>query len=155
MFTQLNLIFEKILLSWLAYNRHKVKELITFIKLIIFIHLITHVIACGWIAIGRMNPDGWVNKMSDDESNTYDIYWMAFFFVLTTITTVGYGAGTGSTRIEYIYCMFNQLLGLTFFSLIMSTITSLFTGDSDFKTLINRRMNMVDNWMNKLEKSNK
>ena len=80
---------------------------------------------------------------------------MAFFFVLTTITTVGYGAGTGSTRIEYIYCMFNQLLGLTFFSLIMSTITSLFTGDSDFKTLINRRMNMVDNWMNKLEKSNK
>ena len=45
--------------------------------------------------------------MSDDESNTYDIYWMAFFFVLTTITTVGYGAGTGSTRIEYIYCMFN------------------------------------------------
>ena len=76
------------MLSWLAYNRHKVKELITFIKLIIFIHLITHVIACGWIAIGRMNPDGWINKMSEDESNTYDIYWMAFFFVLTTITTV-------------------------------------------------------------------
>ena len=91
-----------------------------------------------------MDEEGWVNKMPDDANNAYEIYWMAFFFVLTTITTVGYGSGTGSTKIEYIYCMVNQLLGLTFFSLIMSTITSLFTGHSDFKTLINRRMNMVD-----------
>ena len=63
LFDQLNLIFDKVLLNWLAYNRHKVNELVTFIKLIIFLHLITHVLACGWISVGRLTEDSWVNQM--------------------------------------------------------------------------------------------
>ena len=105
LFTQLNIIFEKVLLSWLTYNRHKVGELITFTKLIVFVFLMTHYPACGWIKIGRLSDDSWINIMQEDKS-IYNIYWSAFFFVLTTITTVGYGEGMGSTQIEYIYCMF-------------------------------------------------
>ena len=97
MFEQLNFIFEKVLLSWLAYNRHKVSELITFIKLIVFLFLTTHVLACGWIAIGRLSETSWVHLMGEAEDSAYDVYWMAFFFVLTAITTVGYGEGVGST----------------------------------------------------------
>ena len=96
LFIQLNLIFEKVLLSWLAYNRHKVGELMTFTKLIVFVFLMTHYPACGWIAIGKLNDDSWINLMKE-EKTIYNIYWSAFFFVLTTITTVGYGEGMGTT----------------------------------------------------------
>ena len=105
--------------------------------------------------MGRLHANGWVNSLESEAQDAYDVYWMAFFFVLTTITTVGYGEGTGSTWCEYIYCMLVQLLGLTGISLMMVTIRSMFANDSDFNTLINRRMNTVDHWMNKLEKSNK
>ena len=97
MFDSLSLILEKVLLSWLAYNRHKVSELISFIKLIIFLLLTTHVLACGWIAIGRLTEASWVFELDAGADSPHDIYWMAFFFVLTTITTVGYGEGAGST----------------------------------------------------------
>ena len=96
LFIQLNLIFEKVLLSWLGYNRHKVGELMTFTKLIVFVFLMTHYPACGWIAIGKLKDDSWINLMNE-EKTIYNIYWSAFFFVLTTITTVGYGEGMGKT----------------------------------------------------------
>ena len=145
---------EKVLLSWLTYNRHKVGELMTFTKLIVFVFLMTHYPACGWIKIGRLSDNSWINIMEEEQS-IYNIYWSAFFFVLTTITTVGYGEGMGSTQVEYIYCMFVQLLGLSLFSVIIGTIGSMFAGDSSFDTLINRRMSTVDMWMHKLEASNK
>ena len=126
----------------------------TFTKLIVFVFLMTHYPACGWIAIGKLKDDSWINLMNE-EKTIYNIYWSAFFFVLTTITTVGYGEGMGKTQIEYVYCMFVQLLGLSLFSLIMGTIGSMFKGDSSFDTLINRRMSTVDTWMHKLETSNK
>ena len=97
MFDQLQFLSEKVLLNWLAYNRYKVAELIRFLKLVVFLLLTTHILACGWIAIGRANDESWVYQIDVEDDNAYDVYWMAFFFVLTVITTVGYGEGAGRT----------------------------------------------------------
>ena len=57
------------------------------------------------------------------------IYPNAFYFILTTITTVGYGDITGSTSFEYIFSMFVEFIGLTFFSLLTGTISVMFSSD--------------------------
>lgn len=51
-FDQLNLLVEKILMSWLGYTRQKLSEYIDFIKLQLGVILLTHIMAIIWIAIG-------------------------------------------------------------------------------------------------------
>lgn len=97
--------------------------------------------ACLWIIIGYSDPNGWVNSFIKNERastgdmtiNSYDlaqdIYVNAFYFMLQTITTVGYGDVNGSTTIEYLYSMLVEFVGLTFFSFLTGTISVMFSGD--------------------------
>lgn len=82
------------------------------------------------------------------------IYPNAFYFILTTITTVGYGDITGSTSAEYIFSMFVEFIGLTFFSLLTGTISVMFSSDQSFESLINARMEELDLWLLRLENCN-
>lgn len=82
------------------------------------------------------------------------IYPNAFYFILTTITTVGYGDITGSTSPEYIFSMFVEFIGLTFFSLLTGTISVMFSSDQSFESLINARMEELDLWLLRLENCN-
>lgn len=43
-------------------------------------------------------------------------YMLAFYFMITTITTVGYGDISGSNTIERIYCVIIMLIGVLTFS---------------------------------------
>jgi len=55
------------------------------------------------------------------------IYTVAFYFILTTITTVGYGDIVGGTEYEYAFSMFVEFVGLNFFSFLTITISNMFT----------------------------
>jgi hypothetical protein len=59
----------------------------------------------------------------------YNIYVRASYFILTTITTVGYGDNTGSNTYEYIFSMCVEFVGLTYFSLLTGTINIMFSGN--------------------------
>lgn len=52
-FAQLNLLVEKILMSWLGYTRQKVSEYVDFIQLEFGVLLCTHIMAIIWIGIGK------------------------------------------------------------------------------------------------------
>ena len=82
------------------------------------------------------------------------IYPNAFYFILTTITTVGYGDISGTTSEEYIFSMFVEFIGLTFFSLLTGTISVMFSSDQSFESLINARMEELDLWLYRLENCN-
>jgi len=122
--------------------------------------------ACIWIYIGLSDTHGWVQKFLTNNPNTdgsipvaysyfYSIYTNAFYFILTTITTVGYGDITGSTDNEYIYTMIVEFIGLTFFSFLNGTISAMFSGEQSFESLINARMEQLDHWLLRLENCNK
>lgn len=102
-----------------------------------------------WIAIGKWDKDGWVeifiDRVREESGNQnlmyYDffitIYINAFYFILTTITTVGYGDITGNTLVEYIFSMIVEFFGLSFFSLMSGTVGVMFSGNQSFESLIN------------------
>lgn len=54
-FEQINFLSEKILMSWLGYTRQKVSEYVDFVKLEMTVILLTHIMACLWIEIGRID----------------------------------------------------------------------------------------------------
>ena len=128
-------------MSWLGYTRQKVSEYVDFVKLELSVLLLTHIMACIWIEIGRLDENSWVEifiadqrmQKGDDSLSSYDyfkeIYANAFYFILTTITTVGYGDISGNTTVEYLFSMGVEFIGLTFFSFLTGTISVMFSGD--------------------------
>ena len=58
----------------------------------------------------------------------FTIYINATYFILTTITTTGYGDITGTTTSEYLFSMCVEFIGLTFFSFLTGTISVMFSG---------------------------
>ena len=120
-----------------------------------------------WIWIGTFDDKSWVNVFIAEEieatgeldltrnERRLTIYVNAFYFILTTITTVGYGDISGSTTYEYLFSMCVEFIGLTFFSFLTGTISVMFSGDQSFESLINARMEELDLWLLRLENCNK
>jgi len=112
------------------------------------------------------DENAWVNTFigelkdstGDDSIKPYDyfgtIYVSAFYFILTTITTVGYGDISGGTTNEYLYSMIVEFVGLTFFSFLTGTISVMFTGNQSFESLMNARLEELDLWLLRLENCN-
>ena len=71
--------------------------------------------------------------------------------MLTTLSTVGYGDGTGSTADEFVFTMVIEFVGITFFSFLMGTISMLFATNTSFEARINERMDQLDSWLLRLE----
>ena len=70
--------------------------------------------------------DGRIKLNAEDDSLVYitSLYW-----VITTLTTVGYGDITGNTTSELFFSMMVEFVGLTFFSFLTGTISVMFSGD--------------------------
>ena len=105
-----------------------VNNIITVAKSLLLLALIIHIFACIWIGLGHTDGQGWVQNSDDLRSHPdlhLDTYITAIYFIVTTITTVGYGDWLPSTNNEYVYIMFLELLGLAIFSYILGTFQSI------------------------------
>ena len=73
--------------------------------LIVFM-ILSHLASCLWIIIATLyNPDGsfkgtWMEKFEEYEESNNNIYIVAFYWIISTITTVGYGDISGTNNIE-------------------------------------------------------
>jgi hypothetical protein len=90
----------------------KVRDYVDLVTLFIFVFFATHLLACFWCFLGRLDyhlPNSekfsWVNFNNFDEKDFATMYIFSIYFILQTLTTVGYGDHTGSTTNEYIFCM--------------------------------------------------
>lgn len=93
-----------------------------------------HVLACCWISIGLEDPDGdltepWIVSQGLDVeppenpgfikmSKNARIYWTSWYFIATSITTVGYGDIAGTTTHERQFTILLMFFGLIIFSTI-------------------------------------
>lgn len=89
-----------------------------------------------------------INKSDDNTVYTTAVYW-----VITTLTTVGYGDIKGYTPPEYFFQMVIEFLGIGVFSFLMNCISDLFTTDTTMQNIIDIRTEQIEEWLRKLEKS--
>ena len=61
-----------------------------------------------------------------------DLYVFAFYWIIETLTTVGYGDYTGVTIEEIVFTMILEFVGLTFFSFLMGAINSMLNKKNKF-----------------------
>lgn len=60
----------------------------------------------------------------------------------------------GSTTEEYIFVLCLEFLGLTFFSFLMGSMNGLFDNADSFDDLLHSKLDGLDIWVKKIEKSN-
>jgi hypothetical protein len=93
--------------------------------------MISHMCACVWILIGEAKKNGinenqenqgWIIKLID-EGMLNDEYWSkyicAFYWVITTFSSIGYGDVIGNTNTENLFTMFVEMMGICFFGYII------------------------------------
>jgi hypothetical protein len=95
-----------------GYNIMKVRDNVDLVTLFVFVFFSTHLLACFWCFLGRLDYHlpkdqkfSWVNFNAFDENDFQSMYVFSIYFILQTLTTVGYGDHTGSTIYEYMFCM--------------------------------------------------
>ena len=85
------------------------------ILLIFWIILIAHFVACGWIILEGVSPD---------EGDSMQ-YLKAFYWTITTLTTIGYGDITPSAKYQIIYTIFVEIIGAGLYGFIIGNIANL------------------------------
>ena len=118
-----------------------------------------HVIACGWIMVGEhpvygtwLTNDSFNISKSEFRTDATTVYITSLYWVVTTLTTVGYGDIYGKTKEEFIYTMIVEFIGILVFSIIMSTVNSFLSAQGDVD-IVEAKSDQVDVWLVKLDNS--
>ena len=124
------------------YSIERTTELI--INSLIFF-IIIHCFVCFHIFIGKNTYSNWLlSTNSQDESLGY-IYIKSLYFLVTTLTTVGYGDITCRSLGETIFQIILLAVGTIFYSYIISTIGNFIKNDSHAKIKCENDLNMLEN----------
>ena len=94
-----------------------------FSKIILSV-IFLHVTVCIHILIGRNSYPNWITENRISEDNYSTIYLSSFYFIIATITSVGYGDITGYSRNERIFQIFLLIIGIIAYSWLVSSISN-------------------------------
>ena len=85
-----------------------------------------HISACMLVVVAYFDTDR--NSWLLSEYGTMgemDMYVFAIYFVVTTISTVGYGDMSANTPLERFYCIILMLTGVSIFTFLSGSLTSI------------------------------
>ena len=82
--------------------------------------------ACLFIFIGFNSYPNWLFKLNIQDNSYIDIYLTSVYFIIVTITTVGYGDITGDSMPETLFQILLLIIGTIAYSFIISYISNYF-----------------------------
>ena len=86
-----------------------------------------HSMSCIYIFIGRHNYPSWIIKNGFINYSFTELYISAFYYLLATMTTVGYGDVIFGANAELIYRTFLLTVGIIAYSYIITSISNTIT----------------------------
>ena len=80
--------------------------------------------ACLFVFVGRITYPSWIINYHFDNFNFGYIYIAAIYYIIMTITTVGYGDLVGNTLAELIFQTIILIAGTCIYSWLISSVSS-------------------------------
>jgi voltage-gated potassium channel len=105
----------------------------------LILSLVAHWIACGWIIIGGVGTD----------STAYsEIYSLAIYWTVTTMTTVGYGDITPHGIYQRLYAVMVMIVGAGSYGYVIGNISSLLANMDIVKAGYRKKLEEVSAFLN-------
>ena len=123
------------------------RGMVRLIALVFCVIIMSHFVACMFYFTAKLDnfgPHTWVTRYNLQDSDKETIYLRALYFTITILTTVGFGDITPDTYSEMILCIAWMVLGIAFYSTIVSSISSLFSSVDSRRLLISEHLNDID-----------
>ena len=117
--------------------------------LIVFM-ILSHLASCLWIIIGTLyNDDGsfkgtWMESFEEFKGESGEIYIVAFYWIISTITTVGYGDISGSNNIERVFCSVCMFIGVLAFTIANGSLASIIQNYDATNASYQEKMNILN-----------
>ena len=109
-----------------------------FINLIVYSYAF-YFFVCVHIFIGKNSFPNWIVKYNLQDKNNYLIFLTSFYYLITTMTTVGYGDYTCSSSFsEMIFEIILLSIGITAYSWIVSSIGNYVKNESYASMIYNK-----------------
>jgi voltage-gated potassium channel len=105
--------------------------------LVFWILVAAHIIACGWILLSGIERG----------MTPVTRYIRAFYWTITTLTTIGYGDITPTTNIQTLYVIFIEILGAGMYGLVIGNIANLIANIDIAKTQFKEKLDKVNTFL--------
>lgn len=126
---------------------------------------------CLWIYLGFLDKDkppeerkSWiyVNDLygNDEYGNAYTksnsaLYVFSLYWVFSILTKGGYDDYSGGTGAEVLVTLLYELVGFGYSAILISYMGNIFASDFDHNALIEERLDEMNLWMKRIERSYK
>jgi hypothetical protein len=124
-----------------------------FITMVVFFYS-NHIGACLWALLGEVeslnSSSSWYTP-DKDAMEPFSLYINCFYFMVTTMTTVGYGDMTVGTTNERAFCMCVMVIGVIIFGFVTGSIASTITMLADANAPLKLKMGYLDNIKGKFD----
>lgn len=115
---------------------------------VLYTIIFTHVLACFWTLVAQFNRDKsqtWLGGDADFIGTTpVELYLTSVYFVITTITTVGYGDMSGGTKQEKFFCIILMLFGVIAFSFSTGSLASILQNYDTTKAQVQEKLEILN-----------
>ena len=93
--------------------------------------LTIHVVSCLFIFIGRNDYPNWIVNFNFTEYTFSQLYFLGIYYLITTVTTVGYGDLTCVTPNEKIFGIVIEIVGIVAYSWVLTSISNYVKSKND------------------------
>lgn len=104
---------------------------------LLWIGLVVHLVACGWVAVGGVTPG----------LTQIHTYIRALYWSVTTLSTTGFGDITPKSEPQMIYTMFAMVMGAGLYATVIANIASLITRADTARAAFDEKMERLHTLM--------
>ena len=116
-----------------------------------------HISSCMFVFLSEFDTDidaAWRYQDPYVYYGSFELYIMSLYYVVTTMSTVGYGDMSGGTFMERIFCIILMLTGVISFNLISGALGALITNYDSSQAALQEKILFLNNLKAKYKISN-
>ncbi len=125
-------------------KNYSIEKTFNSIIFLIIIISIFHVFICFHIFLGKQSYPNWIISNNLINSSFIDIYIASFYFIITTITTVGYGDIVCISFAEVIFQIILLTIGIIAYSWIVSSVSNRFSNKTKAMVKYEKDINLLE-----------